>query len=145
MSKKIVEQIEAQFDEMPRKILSYIMDHFGQHVKDDVFNPLGQFSIRTRERWIKAEKEHKVKCIYALPDKLFNKIEKENEQDFINTWNQVLKFIWNDLHPHHSAQTNEKYNHLYLMVRGHLILDYGYFDAVDANKLFRVNDGTKSK
>ncbi len=140
MSKDIVKQIEAQFDEMPRKILSYIMDHFGQYVKDNVFKPLGQFSIRTHERWIKAEKKHNVTCLYALPNKVFNKIEKDNKEDFINTWNQVLKFIWNDIHPHGSCQTNEKYNHLYLMVRGHLILDYGYFDTIDTNKLFRVNN-----
>ena len=145
MSKEIIKQIEAQFDEMPRKILLYIMNHFDQYVKDNVFNPLGQFSIRTHERWTKAEKKYNVTCLYALPDKHFNKIEKENKQDFINTWNQVLKFIWNDIHPHGSNKTNKIYNHLYLMVRKHLILDYGYFDAIDTNKLFRVNDGIKNK
>ncbi len=144
MNKEIVKQIQEQFDKMPKKIISYIMDYFGQYVKDNVFKPLTKFSIGTSERWIKAERNN-VNSVYALPDKIFNRIQKENEQDFINTWNRVLKFIWNDLHPHQSNQTNKKYNHLYLMVRGHLILDYGYFDAVDTNKLFRVNDETKNK
>ena len=148
MSKEIVEQIQEQFDVLPHKICLYIMNHFpDQHkyIMNNVFKVLGKFSIGTQERWIKAEKKHKATSLYELPNDIFLKIQKENEEDFINTWNQGLEFIWNE-NPHTSPQNNYYYNHLYLLVITHLIDDYGYFNIVDSNRLFRANnDATKNK
>lgn len=135
MSEEIIKQIQKQFDELPIQINSYISDHFYdtyEYVMDNVFHPLKNFSCIIHDRWEQAEKEHDVTCLYALPKKVFNKIEKENQQDFINVWNKVLEFIWNDIHD------SKKSNYLYLLVRTHLVQDYGYFDTIDVNKLFRV-------
>ncbi len=139
MSKEIVEKIQAQFDVLPKKICLYIQENFedNQYVHDHVFKPLSKFSIITNERWKNEEEKYNVTCLYALPRKVFKKIEKQNQEDFIDVWNQVLEFIWNRRIPG-NARGNFYDNHLYLLVRTHLITDYGYFDTVNTNKLFRV-------
>jgi len=149
MSDNIVEKIEAQFNVLPEKIYKSIYENFHsseQYMMDNVFHPLKKFYCETHNRWQKAEKKHNVTCLYALPDDIFKTIEEQNKDDFVEVWNKVLKFIWND-HSHNNAIDSQNYNHLYLLVRTHLIEDYGYWKTINVNRLFRVinNESNKTK
>lgn len=130
INKLINEKIENQVDVSLRNILTYINNNFKskKEIYDSVFKSLGEFSIRNHEK----------------QNNFFSKIQKKNKEEFINTWNKVLEFIWNN-HSHSNCPDSLYHNHLYLLVRTHLMDDYGYFNVVDTNKLFRVNNGTKNK
>ncbi|KKM26526.1 hypothetical protein LCGC14_1583850 [marine sediment metagenome] len=137
MTKELLKQIQAQFDRLPKQIEKYIrveFHDFYDYIHRAITTPLANFSNQSQKRWQDAEKKYNVKPIYALPTKIFNKIEKQNTEDFIKVWNQVLKFIWNN------TTDFKKRNKLFLLVRTHLISDYGYFDIVDTNKLYKVNN-----
>lgn len=142
MNKEIIKQIEAQFDEMPRKINLYIINNFGsdqEFIKENTLKKLVNFHITTTNRWIKAEKKYDVSSVYALPNNIFKKIENENKNSFIEVWNSVLDFLWYEK-GHYCSNHANRCNNLYLHIRTHLIQDYGYFDTIDTNKLFRVNN-----
>lgn len=149
MSKDIVKQIQVQFDELPRQINLYIINNFSsdqEFIKENTLKKLVNFHITTTNRWIKAEKKYNVSSVYALPNNIFKKIENENKNSFIEVWNSVLDFLWYERYHFHSEHKNACMN-LYLLIRGHLIQDYGYFDTIDTNKLFRVtnNENIKTK
>lgn len=129
--KIIKEKILEQFDFLPRMINQYVMINYPSFNKD-ITSLLTLFRFETHERWENAEKQYNVKGLYDLPEEVFNKIEKQNQKAFIEVWNKVLKLIWKEIPDY------RKRNKLFLMVRTHLIQDYGYFDSVDKNKLFRV-------
>lgn len=120
----INEKIENQVDVSLKNILTYINDNFKseKEIYDSVFKSLGEFSIRNHEK----------------QNNFFSKIQKKNKEEFINTWNKVLEFIWNN-HAYSNCSDSLHHNYLYLLVRTHLIDDYSYFNTVDTNKLFRVN------
>ena len=137
---KFEKTIEEQFSIIPIKISEFINDN---NVCDcnrrnygykNIQLPLAKFHCVTHDRWTKDEKAHNVDCLYGLPKEIFNKIEKENIEDFIEVWNKVLKFIWNEWFDDYSKNRQK----LFLMVRSHLTVDYGYFNLIDTNKLFRV-------
>ncbi len=142
MNKEIVEQIQEQFDKMPRQINLYIINNFGsdcKYIQENTLKKLVRFHVITTDRWKKAEKKYKVNCIFALPNNIFNKIEKQNNESFIEVWNDVLDFLWYE-RLHYSSDHKNKCSNLYLLIRTHLIQDYGYFDTIDTNQLFRVNN-----
>lgn len=136
MNKEILKQIQDQFDFVPIKIQEYIRkelpDEFYEYINSNIQKPLANFSVISYKRWEKANKKYKVNCLYALPKNIFDQIEKQNQEDFIEVWNKVLKFIWNEI------SDNSKRNYLFLLVRTHLTEDYGYFYSIDINRLFKV-------
>lgn len=138
---KEIERILEQFDEMPRLINLFIINNFGsdrRYIQKNTLLKLAKFHVTTTDRWKEAEKKHNVSCLYALPKNVFDEIENQNKYLFIEVWNNVLQFLWIG-----RTQFVDKINEcdkLYLMIRTHLIQDYGYFDSIDTNKLFRVND-----
>lgn len=141
MSEKIVETIMKQFDVLPKKIMDFISDNYSadiykrRYFLKGIITPLTTLSVDTHDRWEVAEKDYNVNCLYGLPKDVFKKIEKQNTEVFVTTWNNVLEFITNADYISRSGQ-----NYLLLLVRTHLITDYGYFNIVDTNRLFGVNN-----
>lgn len=140
--KIFLEMVHNSLDAKPKLIFASInafSNPLRTELKNNIWENMADFDNKTHNKWEDAEKENNVSCLYGLPKHVFKKIQKENEDIFCQYWNIIMKYLWKKIQEENSYARNDL-NKLYLLVRTCLIVDYGYFDVVNAKRLFRVEN-----